>query len=274
MIYNGFVHNKKGDVEYLTIPSFTATGVCSHAFTLRHGGVSEGYLSSLNFGLSRGDKTQNVRENIEIISKAASLSGKKSVYTLQKHGDKIEVVTERHAGMGAFLQSEIGEADALITNTLNLPLVAYFADCVPIFLLDPIKRVICVCHSGWKGTVLKISQKSVSKMSAEFGCLPEDILAAVGPSIGPCHFEVDADVAEKFKEAFPQKEGFIHSLKGEKYFIDLWGAVTYTLKCACVSNITVANECTFCNPSKYYSHRYFKGQTGNMAAIIELKGEF
>lgn len=268
----GFKHHSFGDLVYLAAPNLSESGVCVHAFTTRHGGVSKEDLYSMNLGLNRGDDIENVRDNLRILGRHAGFSVEKSVYTTQKHGCVVVRVDKGHAGYGAFKKSGITEADALVTNQRGIPLVAYFADCVSVILLDPVKRAAAVCHSGWCGTVLEIAAKTAAKMKEEYGTMPEDILAAIGPSIGPCHFEVREDVAAEFYRVFPRENGFITKAVGDKFMIDLQGAVAKSLNSFGVpyKNIYASGECTFCRPDKYFSHRYFKGKTGNLAAVIEL----
>lgn len=264
-----FNFHKNGKLEYLTVPSFDMEENWVHCFTTRNGGVSKGHLATMNLGLSRGDKIENVRNNLEILGSEIGFCAHDTVYTNQQHKDSVKVITEEYKGMGAYRDRLIEDMDAIITNRAGIPLVGYYADCVPVFFGDPVKNAVGVCHSGWRGTVLEIVKKTVSVMENNFGSQPKDIKAAIGPSIGPCHFEVGEEVAEEFLKVFPN--GFVERAVKDKYYINLQAAIKHTLEASGVQDITMANECTFCNPQRYYSHRQSKGAPGNMAAIIMIK---
>lgn len=177
-------------------------------------------------------------------------------------------------GKGALDQdSVIKETDALITEEPGVALMAFYADCVPIMFLDPVRKVIGISHAGWKGTVLKIGKKTIEKMVQEFSCRPENILAAICPSIGPCHYEVDPPVITRFQESFNNWQKFLQ-LKdnGLKAQLDLWEANRLTLLEAGILNehLTTAKICTYCHPDLLYSYRYDNGKTGRLAGIIML----
>lgn len=268
-----FEHHQVGTLEYLTIPSFDKTGLVKHCFTTRLGGVSTGECHSLNLGFNRNDTWENVTENYKIITRQLGIDYKKLVFSNQVHEDKIAVVTAQDRGKGIIIESDLLGVDGLVTNERQVPIITFYADCVPLFFLDPVKKVIALTHSGWRGTVKQIGMKTIHTMKNKYSCKVGNILAAVGPSIGICHFEVDWPVAEEFYRVYQDEaERFIEKKSNGKYHIDLWKANILQLKRAGIKdeNITLAKECTYCNKHKYFSHRGDQGRTGSLAAIMML----
>ncbi len=266
----GFKHHKKGGLEYITIPSFDDTGLVTHCFTTRLGGVSSGECRSLNLGFNRNDSEENVIKNYKIITNRIDVEYEKLVFSNQVHEDKIEIVSTDDMGQGL---GHLKGVDGLITNQPGIPLITFYADCVPLFFLDPIKKVIGLVHSGWRGTVKKIGEKTIEKMNNEYGCRPQNILVAIGPSIGKCHFEVDQPVIEEFIKSYGEQAlKFIKKKKNDKYYIDLWqlNILQFLNKGITEQNITLAKECTYCHKHMYFSHRGDKGKTGSLASIMQL----
>lgn len=265
----GFAEHCLGELRYLTVPSFDKTGVVRHLFTTRLGGVSSGKVTSLNLGLARRDSRENILRNYEIACGAVGIDYRNLVLSSQTHGDVVRVVTRDDIGKGIVRESDIHGVDALVTKERGVPLCTFYADCVPIFLLDPIARVIGLAHSGWRGTIKEIGPRTVAAME-RLGARAERILAGIGPSIGPCHFEVDEDVASEFRGIGDE---FVKSaeVKG-KFLVDLWRIVEGQLMSCGVrrGNITVARRCTYCENNAFYSHRADLGKTGSLAAIMEM----
>lgn len=268
-----FTIHQKNDLIYFTIPSFDQTGLVQHCFTSRIGGVSTGSNYALNLSFKTGDDKENVLENYRRVCDALNISVHDLVLSDQVHGDRIKVVTEEDRGKGIVVASDVKEIDALITNRRNIGLVTLYADCVPIFLLDPKQKVIALAHAGWKGTMMKIGAKVVRKMTEEFQTNPKDCLAAIGPSIGKCCYEVDQQVVEKFNEKFTNPSKFAISKGDNKYMLDLWQANRSILEEIGIleRNITVGEICTQCNHEILFSYRADQGRTGRMAAILQLK---
>ncbi len=266
-----FKHNKIYNIEFLTITEFEESKLVRHGFSTRKGGVSTGEAGNMNFGFNRKDAYGNIVKNFELFCGVLGVDYKKLVFTNQTHEDCVYAVTEKDIGKGFMKVSDIKGVDSFVTNIPNIPLCTFHADCMPLFFLDKDKKAIGLTHSGWKSTLLNIAQKTVQKMQGEYGCNPADIMVAIGPSIGPCHFEVGQDVADKFKEKFGDK----HIIKGEKPHIDLWQLCKSQLLNAGISeeNITVTDICTFCNNDLFYSYRGDNHKTGSMVSIMELKGE-
>ncbi|WP_053956907.1 peptidoglycan editing factor PgeF [Inediibacterium massiliense] len=269
-----FIENKSTDeVVFFTIPSFEQTNLVKHGFSSKIGGVSQGKYASLNLGFKTEDSNEKVENNYKKIAKALDISIENLVFSDQVHKDHIKIVTKKDCGKGIIKESDIKEIDALITNETNVALATVYADCVPIFLLDPVKKVIALAHAGWRGTVLKIGKKTVEKMINVYETNPKDCLAAIGPSIGKCCYEVDENVIKEFNKDFTNLNKFVFSKGNGKYMLDLWKANQITLKEIGLleRNISISNMCTMCHSEKFFSYRRDQGITGRMAAIIELK---
>lgn len=266
--------NKKQDgVEYLIFPGLEETGVAEHLFSTRLGGVSKEHLSSMNLSFSRGDKEEYVRENYRRIAKILNCDIGDFVFSHQTHTTNVRIVTERDRGKGIVKELDYQDVDGLVTNVPGLVLSTFYADCVPVFLIEPINRVIGLCHSGWRGTVGRISEKTIEKMEL-LGARREEIRAAVGPSICQSCYEVSEDVAEAFSQEFASHQQEILLEKGGgKYLLNLWKANELVLTDAGIvrEHIEVTGLCTCCNPEYLFSHRASKGMRGNMGAFLMLK---
>ena len=241
-----------------------------HAFTTRVGGVSTGYLDSLNIGMHRGDAPENVAENYRRLCDAIGFSESKTVLAHQTHSDIVRVVTETDCP-GSLSHRDYPECDALVTHMPGIALVVFTADCTPILLHDPVTGAVGAVHAGWRGTAKGIAAKTVDAMVSAFGCQPGNIRAAIGPNIGQCCFETDGDVPAAMLDAFgPEAGGYIRK-KGEKYFLDLKGLNALWLRRSGVTDIAISTECTCCVPHKFWSHRFTGGQRGSQGAIIVCK---
>lgn len=247
----------------------------THCFSTRIGGVSTGECSSLNLGLNRNDKRENVAENFRRISRALMVDDRNMVLSNQVHGDGICVVSEKDRGKGLHRNSDITHCDALITNRSEVVLVTFHADCVPVFFYDKLLNVIALVHSGWRGTASDISGKTVRKMAEEFGSSPEDIIAVIGPSINKCCFEVDRDVYMHFNDYMKQSKDLYEEKPGNKWCIDLQGIIKrqLVLKGIPEENISISRVCTKCNTDIFFSHRGENGRTGSLAAFLQLNSD-
>ncbi len=252
-------------------PHFTEAGGLAHGFTTRLGGVSCGAYASLNIGIRRPDDKEHIMENLRRSVRAVGGTFENLVISHQTHGTVIRKITRNEAGEGARGETDTPEADALMTNEADIPLLTYYADCVPVALYDPKKRVIAVVHAGWRGTVSGIAALTAEAMCLEYGCAPQDILAAIGASIGKCCFEIGEDIKDAFLPEFLSPS----PLRKDKFFADLWQYNAYHLKRAGVpeENIILSGECTKCRNDKYFSNRAQGGVMGNHGLIMELKDE-
>jgi YfiH family protein len=271
---NNFLkHQTDNGIIYYAIPSFDKTGIVKTCFTSRIGGVSKNPYNALNLGMNTEDLRENILENFRLLCEGLEISMNDLVFSDQVHGDHIKIVKEEDIGKGILRESDIIGVDALITNVKKIPLVTVYADCLPIFLLDPVKKIIALAHAGWRGTVLKIGKKVVKRMIETFQTNPKDCLAAIGPSIGKCCYEVDEDVINKFNKNFTNIDSFVFSKENNKYMLDLWQANKVSLEEIGLleKNITISNLCTMCNRELLFSYRGDGGITGRMAAIMEIR---
>ena len=255
---------KKFDsLEILTAEEISAP----HAFTTRRGGVSKDYLESLNLSAHRGDDPKNVLENYGILGEALGFSIPQLVLTNQVHGDTVRVVTKSDA-KGSISNRDYPECDGLVTNDPGVALMVFSADCTPILFCDPVTGAVGAAHAGWRGTAQKIAAKVVETMQTAFGCDLKNICAAIGPNIGSCCFETDADVPEAMKAAFGEAAGQFITPKNQKFFVDLKGLNALCLREAGVENIAISTHCTACRPDLFWSHRVTRGHRGSQGAII------
>lgn len=265
----------KGILYYLA-PALAATGLVVHGFTGRAGGVSGGPYSSMNMAFGVGDRAENVIINRERACRGLGMDCRKLVAGMQAHGDRIEVVTRHQAGRGALSYDDcLPDTDALITGVPGLPLASFYADCVPLFFLDPEHGVVALAHAGWWGTALKIGLVTVNRMVEVFGTDPGKCLAGIGPSIGPCCYEVDARVMEHFTGEIAGGGEIARPRTRGKWLLNLWEANRRILLKAGLApgNISVAGICTACHSGTFFSYRAQEGVCGRMAALIMLKDE-
>ena len=259
------ITKKQGKLEYLTAEGISVP----HCFTTRYGGVSTGTQASLNLAFGRGDTMENVEENIRILARALPFDEKKLILTRQTHSDIVRVVTAAdHAGL---CHREYPECDGLVTNDPGTALMVFTADCTPLIFWDSVTGAVGAAHAGWRGTAQAIGAKCVEAMVQNFGCDPKNIHAAIGPNIGACHFETDADVPNAMVAAFgAEAEAFIEK-RGGKYFLDLKAINALSLRRCGVEHIDISEDCTMCQPQRFWSHRVTKGIRGSQGAIIVCK---
>ena len=264
-----------GETPYLEYPLFRNTGIVRHGFSTRLGGVSQGCWSSLNLSFDRGDDPEAVRENFRRIGAAIGVKPEDMVLSRQTHTTNVRVMTEQDRGKGMTRERDYTDVDGMITNVPGLCLVTSYADCVPLYFVDPVRKAIGLSHSGWRGTVGKIGKETVRLMEKEFGSDPSDILAAVGPSVCMDCYEVSEDVIRKVREAFDEElwpELFYEKPDG-KYQLNLWKAnESIFLESGILpEHIAVTNVCTHCNSQIMYSHRTSGNRRGNLCAFLALK---
>ncbi|MCR5546433.1 MAG: peptidoglycan editing factor PgeF [Lachnospiraceae bacterium] len=270
---------EKNGIKYLTFDLLKDKDV-KYGFSTRIGGVSSGVYESMNLGFSRGDSDENVKENFRRMAEVLDMNYERMCLSKQTHTTNVRIIKEEDAGNGIVRPLPYDDVDGLITNVSDLPLVTFFADCIPLVMFDPKKRVIAAAHSGWRGTVGKIGKVTIDKMVENFGCDPKDILCCVGPGICRDCYEVSGDVAEEVKKAFGKelaeqyllRPSVFHPRDREKYMLDLWKACEVVFLEAGISkeNIEVTDYCTRCNPTLFYSHRIMGANRGNLASFISL----
>lgn len=265
---------EKNHVPYIQFKNLSATGIVKHGFSTRKGGVSTGIFSSMNLNFKRGDDPDAVMENYRRMAAALNMRVEDMVLSDQTHTTNVRVITEEDRGKGILKPQDYSDVDGMITNVPGIVLVTSYADCVPLYFVDPVRKAIGLSHSGWKGTVGHIGQKTVWKMHEVYGSEPKDIVAAIGPSICQSCYEVSDDVAEAFRANFTADEvADILLDKGNgKYQLDLWKANWYVLTDAGIlpEHLSVTDLCTACHPDLLWSHRKTNGQRGGLSAFLSL----
>ena len=256
-------------VPFLSYPMFEETGIVNHGFSTRFGGVSKGCYATMNISTTRGDDPEAVAENCRRMANALGVEVEDFTYTQQTHTTNVVVVKAEDKG------KRFAETDGMITNVPGICLVTFYADCVPLYFVDPVKKVIGLSHSGWRGTVGKMGKVTVEKMTTEYGCDPKDILAAIGPSICQDCYEVSEDVIDCFKEKFDEHlwDNLFYQKENGKYQLNLWEANHQIFLESGISeeHIAVTNVCTHCNPDVLFSHRTTGNARGNVSAFLALK---
>lgn len=265
------IQNKEG-VCFLTFPALEKTGMVSHSFSTRIGGVSRGMFSSMNFSFTRGDDPVLVRENYRRMAKVLGVEVERMVLSHQTHTTNVRVVTEADAGKGVICDRDYENIDGLVTNIPGITLVTFYADCVPLYILDPIHRAIGLSHSGWRGTVRRMGSKTLAVMREAYGTRAEDVIVCIGPSICRDCFEVGGEVVQEFYQEFRTESLYDRKPNG-KYQLDLWSANKQVFLEAGVpeKQIHVTDICTHCNPELLFSHRTVGNDRGNLAAFFSLK---
>lgn len=278
LIYKNAAHifdEVEKKTPYLEYPLFQETGIVTSAFSTRLGGVSEGYYSSLNLSFDRGDDPERVLENFKRIGASMGVNVEDMVLSKQTHTTNVRVVTAEDKGKGVMRERNYTDVDGMITNVPGICLVTSYADCVPLYFVDPVKKAIGLSHSGWRGTVGKIGKNTVQLMQENFGSKPEDLLAAVGPSVCMDCYEVSEDVIERFKEAFEKKywEDLFYKKENGKYQLNLWKAneLIFLESGILPEHMAITNVCTHCNSKILYSHRTMGNNRGNLCAFLALK---
>lgn len=263
------------EVPYLEYPLLTDTKIVHHGFSTRLGGVSQGCYASMNLSFTRGDDEAAVRENYHRIAKSIGVKCENMVLSQQTHTTNVRVVTEKDKGKGIVKPLDYTDVDGMVTNIHGICLVTFYADCVPLYFVDPVQKAIGLCHSGWRGTVGKIGKETIRKMEEQYGSDPKDILAAVGPSICKDCYEVSEDVILEFQKNFKERywKDLFYRKENGKYQLDLWKANEIIFKESGIlpEHIAVTNVCTHCNSEILYSHRTSGDRRGNLAAFLALK---
>ena len=255
-----------GSLVYYQFGSLLPFPELSHGVFTRLGGHSRPPWHSLNTGHTVGDDPEAVDANHRLICEALGFCTEDIVSPHQVHGATVARVDAGDRGRVVY------DTDALITDAPGVVLMLRFADCTPIWLYDPIRRVVGLAHAGWRGTVAGTVRAAVEAMQSAFGSDPSDVLAGLGPSIGPCCYEVGADVAQGVREAFPRVAAQLLAPRANgKWHLDLWASNRHHLERAGVGHVEVAGMCTACHTDEWFSHRAEQGRTGRIGALIGLQ---
>ena len=271
------VHQLKngGELPLFHYPLLDETGIVRHCFTTRYGGVSEGMFSKLNLSFTRGDVKESVEENYRRIAEAMGVPYEKIVCSDQTHTTNVRVVTQADAGTGIIRPKDYTDVDGLITNVPEITLATFYADCVPLYFVDPVHHAIGLSHSGWRGTVARMGKCTLEAMRREYGTKAADVYCAIGPSICQDCYEVSEDVIKKFRENYDENlwpEIFYQKENG-KYQLNLWKAneSVFLESGILPEHIAVTNVCTHCNPDILFSHRTTGNERGTLSAFLALK---
>ena len=270
----GFIQKDYGNIVMLEIPSFNKTGLVRHGFSTRIGGAGKKPYDTLNLACHVGDYPETVIHNRRAVCRALEAEIEQMVTAQQVHGSVIRVAGQEHAGAGAFsYDTALPDTDGLVTNVPGVLLATFYADCVPLFIMDPVKRVIASVHAGWKGTLSGIGAEALKKMSRVFGSSPGDCLAGIGPAIGRCCYEVDEMVSDRFRHEYDWYEQVLIPCANGKVRLDLPGANKIILVQAGIrpDNVEISQICTSCNQDMLFSYRGSQGVTGRMGAFIMLR---
>lgn len=237
-----------------------------HAISTRKGGVSVGLLGGLNLGIKVGDDPENIVVNRRLFCDTLGIHPESVVFSGQVHGNRIAVVNEAQAGQ------RMADTDALVTQTPGLGLMLFFADCVPILLFDPVRKVVGLAHAGWRGTFQSIAQQTVAAMNQAFGTNPQDCLAGIGPSIGPDDYETDSPVMDEIRTRWPYPERFSRQSRVDHWYLDLWSWNRQQLEEIGVQskNISTCGVSTFRESELFFSHRASRGKAGRFGLLVSL----
>lgn len=262
-------------MEYLTFPSLEDTGMVRHLFSTRMGGCSEGIFSSMNLSFTRGDDPECVLENYRRIAQILGCQVQDFVCSDQTHTTNIRRVTGEDRGKGVIRPKDYTDVDGLVTDEEGIVLSTFYADCVPLYFVDPVHRAIGLSHSGWRGTAAKIGKVTVEKMNEEYGTDPKDIYSAIGPSICQKCYEVSEDVILEFQKSFEKKywDSLFYIKENGKYQLNLWEANMLIMLEAGIKeeHISMPGICTCCNPEFLFSHRASHGKRGNLGAFLGIR---
>ncbi len=258
-------------VRWVEFPGLDASGRLLAIVTTRHGGVSDGGFQSLNLSYSVGDDPERVADNRGRVFEANGIDPGHVSYVKQVHRNR---VVEPAIGSGPSNTHTIGtlEADGQVTDRRGVALFLTFADCVPLLAFDPRRAVVGLAHAGWRGTLNGIGRELVSTMEERFGSRPEDVHIGIGPSIGPCCYEVGDDVAQQFRDRWPSSSNVISGGESRPR-VDLWTANRLVLTEARIrpENVWSSQVCTSCQVDEFFSHRRQRGTAGRFAAIVMLR---
>lgn len=271
------VLKQAGNVAYLEYLKLNEYPWLMNAFSTRKGGVSGGQYARMNLSFTVGDDIENVRENYRIFGEATGVRREQMVCAAQTHTNNVMRVDSSKMGMGVLKDRDYENIDGLVTNEPGVCLVGSYADCVPLYFVDPVRKCIGLSHSGWRGTVSKIGRKTIELMQIEFGTDPADLVCCIGPCIcGDC-YEVSSDVMGEFGKCYraDQVDRISRSVPGkqDKYLLDLAMANCLQLEDCGVKadHIVMPDLCTACNKDLLHSHRATGGKRGGNCAFLMIR---
>lgn len=269
-----YVETKNPSITVYRFSNLLNFDKIDHFISNRKGGFSKSPYESLNIGFNTADDEEIVLQNRTLLGESIDIPMFRFTIADQTHSGNVTIVTEDMKGRGSHERADsIPDSDGLVTNVPGICLMTMMADCVPVLFYDPVKRVIGISHAGWRGIIRKVAKNTVARMIKEFGSKPADIIVGIGPSIGPCCYEIGEDVEIAVKEAFDKtNQLLLKKGKKDKKHLDLWKANIDQLTCVGIlkENIENSGICTSCSEDIYFSSRMGIGITGRFAAGIML----
>ncbi len=256
-------------LTFFRIQAFDDSPSLTHAIFTRRGGVSQEPFAALNLGVSVGDNPAAVAENFWRACRLLNITPEQTAACHLIHSAEVITVTRANR------QRVMGQADGLITAEPDVYLAMRFGDCTPLIFFDPRRGAVGLTHAGWRGTMKNAAGATVKMMVQQLGCRPEDIVAVIGPAIGPCCYEVGPDVVAAANQSFTEVDGLFSRRNGrsDRAFFDMWAANRRQLAASGVGQIIQSELCTACRTDLFYSHRAEKGRTGRFGVMIGLRGE-
>lgn len=263
-----FSVNRSNGIVYITFPQMEESGPFTHAFSTRIGGSSPFPSSALNLSFIREDRPENVENNLNVFLRAIGWPRERPITLRQRHSDRVHIINQTSLNSKGKL-----EGDGLITNCPGVLLGIQVADCYPIIVIDPRRKAAAAFHAGWRSTAARIAEKGIRLLTDAYGCNPADLLAAIGPGIGACCFEVGAEVVEVFAREFSYAGELIAPAAGGKARIDLLEANRRQLLDAGMApeKVLSLGLCTACRTDLFFSHRAERGRTGRMLAVVGIQ---
>ena len=269
------IRQEIGSLQVWFFENLSAYKSIGHFVSTRVGGDSSPPCATLNLSFNVGDAPENVRRNRERLVEAMGIPLNSLTTAKQIHDDCVKVVSAELRGKGSVDYDEaINGTDAMVTNVPNTCLMVLLADCVPLLLYDPSKEVIGVVHAGWKGTLRFIAQATIRTLQGHFGCSTRDILIGIGPSVGPCCYQVGEEVVSQVEQVFGTSQHIVRNRSADgKGYLDLWEANLRQILDAGIpeKNIEIAGTCTCHHPDVFFSYRYERGKTGRFGAGIFIR---
>ena len=253
-------------LRYYRVRAFDSYPQFQHAIFTRKGGISPSPFFSLNLSTAVGDRPDIVQHNIETVCQALGIAAARTVSCHLVHGARVITVT------AANRQIEMGQADGLITAEANTWLFMRFGDCTPLIFFDPVQKAVGLSHAGWRGTMQNAAGATVKAMGEQLGCKPKNMLAVIGPAIGPCCYEVGQDVIEAGQANLNNAANlFYKNGKPNHAHFDMWAANQQQLTEAGVTQVIQSGLCTACRTAEFFSHRAEQGQTGRFGVIVGMR---
>ncbi|MDW7671551.1 MAG: peptidoglycan editing factor PgeF [Bacillota bacterium] len=262
-------------VKYGWFPVLAQKGLITHGFSTRLGGVSKGDFSTMNLAYNSGDDPESVKENYRRFTTALGVDRRNAVLTHQTHQSRIRQVSQKDKGKGLLIPRDYHSIDGLMTNEPEIVLMSFHADCIPLYLIDPVQRAVGMGHAGWRGTVENLAGKMIRKMVRAYGTNPKNVLAGIGPSIHACCFLIREDVKRQMLQHLPFTAEHMRQVNKDQWSLSLQAVNRQLLWKEGVpdSQIFSSGVCTCCQHNLLFSHRKQGEKRGTMAALIQINNQ-